>query len=51
VFRWEEPVAMDTVFSDVPGIDDSSTCAQLEVGTKTTVVYGMKSKKQLVNML
>jgi hypothetical protein len=53
VFRREEPVAMDTVYSDEPAIDDSSTCAQLYVGTKSTVadVYGMKSEKQLVNTL
>jgi hypothetical protein len=44
---------MDMVFSDVPAIDDGSTCAQLYVGTKSTVtdVYGMKSEKQLVNTL
>jgi hypothetical protein len=53
VHRREEPVAMDTVYSDIPAIDDGSTCAQLYVGTLTTVadVYGMKSKKQLVNTL
>jgi hypothetical protein len=53
VFCREEPVAMDTVFSDVTSIDDGSTCAQLYVGTKSTVtdVYGMKSEKQLVNTL
>ena len=53
VYRREEPVAMDTVFSEVPAIDDGSTCAQLYVGTKSTVsdVYGMKSEKQLVNTL
>jgi hypothetical protein len=43
VFCREEPVAMDTVFSDVTSIDDGSTCAQLYVG--------MKSEKQLVNTL
>ena len=53
VFRREEPVAMDTVYSDVPAIDDGSTCAQLYVGTKSMVadVYGMKSEKQLVSTL
>jgi hypothetical protein len=53
VFRCEEPVAMDTVYSDEPAIDDGSTCAQLYVGTKSTVadVYSMKSEKQLVNTL
>jgi hypothetical protein len=53
VFRREEPVAMDTVYSDEPAIDDSSTCAQLYIGTKSTVadVYSMKSEKQLVNTL
>jgi hypothetical protein len=44
---------MDTVYSDEPAIDDSSTCAQLYVGTKSTVadVCSMRSEKQLVNML
>jgi hypothetical protein len=29
VFHCEEPVAMDTVYSDKPAIDDGSTGAQL----------------------
>ena len=53
VHRREEPVAMDTVYSDVAAIDDGSTCAQIYVGTKSTVtdVYGMRTEKQLVNTL
>jgi hypothetical protein len=44
---------MDTVYSDVAAINDGSICAQLYVGTKSTVtdVYGMKTEKQLVNTL
>ena len=44
---------MDTVYSDVAAIDDGSTCAQIYVGTKSTVtdVYGMRTEKQLVNTL
>jgi hypothetical protein len=53
VFLHKEPVAMDTVYSGVPAFDNSSTCAQLYVGTKFTIpdVYSIKSEKQLVNML
>ena len=53
VHRRHEAVATDTVFSDVPAIDDGSTCAQLFVGRDTLVadVYGMKSDKQFINTL
>jgi hypothetical protein len=53
VHRREEPVAMDTVYSNVASIDEGSMCAQVYVGTKLTVtdVYGMKNEKQLVNTL
>ena len=46
VRRRNEPVATDTVFSDVPAVDDGSKCAQLFVGTKSLVadVYGMKNR-------
>ena len=49
-----EPVATDSVYSDTPAVDDGSTCAQLFVGTKKTLVthvYGMKTDKQYVNNL
>ena len=38
-----EPVAINTLSSDFPAIDDVSTCALLFAGTKTLVteVYGM----------
>jgi hypothetical protein len=53
MFCCAEPVAMDTVYSDVTAIADGSVCAQLYIGVKSTVadVCGMKSKKQLVNTL
>ena len=48
-----EAVATDTVFSDVPAIDDGSTAAQLFVGRESLVTdaYGIKTEKQFVNTL
>jgi hypothetical protein len=48
-----EPVATDTVFSDMPAIDGGETMAQIFVGTKTLVtdVEGMKAEKQFINAL
>jgi len=53
IHRRNEPVATDTIFSDVPAVDDGSTCAQLFVGTESLVtdVYGMKSEKQFIHTL
>ena len=53
VYRHNESVAMDTVFADVPAIDDGSTKAQIFAGMDTfiTDVYGMKAEKQFVNTL
>jgi hypothetical protein len=53
VFRRNEPLATDTVYSDVPAIDDGSQTAQVFVGTESLVsdVYGMKTEKQFVNTL
>ena len=41
------------MYSDIPAIDNESTCAQLFVGTKNLVtdVYGMKTDKKFVNTL
>jgi hypothetical protein len=41
----DEPVAMDTIQSDVPAIDGGEKYAQIFVGTKSLVtdVHGMKS--------
>ena len=49
----DEPIAMDTVFSDTPPIDGGEMCAQIFVGTETllTDLYGMKNEKQFVNTL
>ena len=46
VHRHNEPVATDSVFLDVPAIDDGATCAQLYFGTKTFVsdISGMKNQ-------
>ena len=49
----DEPVATDTIYSDIPDIDDGSTCVQLFVGTKSLVSdsYGIKTNNQFVNTL
>ena len=48
-----EPVATDTMYSDIPAMDDGSTYVQIFVGTKTIVtdVYGMKTDKQFCQHL
>ena len=53
VHRRQEPLATDTVYSDVPAIDDGSIMAQTFVGTKSMVtdVFGMKTDKQFINTL
>jgi len=53
VHRRNEAVATDTVFSEVPAIDDGSTCAQIFVGRETLVtdVYGMKKKSEFIHTL
>jgi hypothetical protein len=51
--RRDEPVVIDTAYSDTPAIDGGETAAQIFVGTKSLVtdVEGMKSDKQFVNIL
>ena len=53
VRRRNEPVATDTIFSDVPAIDDGSTCAQIFVGRHSLLgdAYGCKSDSQFINTL
>jgi hypothetical protein len=53
VYRRQEDVACDIVYSDVPAIQDGSTAAVIFVGVNTQVtdVYGIKTDKQLVNTL
>jgi hypothetical protein len=34
VHRHDEPVAMDTVYSDTPAVDSGATSARIFVGTK-----------------
>ena len=53
VARCNEPVATDSVFADVPAIDDSTTIAQSYVGQNNifTDVYPMKKEKKFVNTL
>jgi hypothetical protein len=51
VYRHQEDVACDIVYSDVPAIYDGSTAAVIFVGisTQVTDVYGIKTDKQFVN--
>ena len=51
--RRNEPVTMDTIFSDTPDINDGITMAQFFVGKDTLVcdAYGIKSQKQFINTL
>jgi hypothetical protein len=51
VYRHQEDVACDIVYSDVPAIYDGSTAAVIFVGVKTQVtdVYGTKTDKQFVS--
>ena len=51
--RRSEAVATDTIFSDTPAVDDSSTMAQFFCGRDTLVcdAYGIKSTKQFINTL
>jgi hypothetical protein len=51
--RHDEPVAMDTIQSDVPAIDGGEKYAQIFVGMKSLVtdVHGMKSPAQFPGIL
>ena len=51
--RRSEAVATDTIFSDTPAVDDSSTMAQFFCGSDTLVcdAYGIKSTEQFINTL
>ena len=51
--RRHEPVATDTVFSDIPGVDSGVKQVQVFVGRDTLVAgaYPTKSGKQFVNTL
>ena len=53
IHRRNEDIATDTIFSDVPAIDNGATCAQVFVGTTTmtTDVFPMRSEKEFVNTL
>ena len=53
VRRRNEVVATDTIFADVPAIDDGSRCAQIFVGLDSMVVdvYGMKTDKEFTKTL
>jgi hypothetical protein len=53
VFRRQEDVACDIIYSDVTAIYDGSTAAVIFVGTSNQVtdVYGIKTDKQFVNTL
>ena len=51
--RCSEAVAIDTIISDTPAVDDGSTMAQFFCGHDTLVcdAYGIKSTKQFINTL
>ena len=51
--RRNEPVAIDTIFSNTAAINDGSTIAQFFVGKDTLVcdAYGIRSQKQFINTL
>jgi hypothetical protein len=53
VCRCDEPMATDTIQSDVPAIDGGEKYAQIFVGTKSLVtdVHGMKSPAQFPGIL
>ena len=51
--RRSEAVAIDTIFSDTPAVDDGSTMARFFCGHDTLVcdAYGIKATKQFINIL
>jgi hypothetical protein len=53
VQRCDEPVATDTIQSDVPAIDGGEKYAQLFIGTKSLItdIHGMKSPAQFPGVL
>ena len=53
VHQRNEAVATDTIFADVPAIDNGSNAAQLFVGRESLVsdAYGIKTERQFVNTL
>ena len=53
VHRRNEAVAIDTVFSDAPAIDDGSTVSQIFEGRESLVahVYSIATEKQFTNTL
>jgi hemerythrin superfamily protein len=53
IYRHNEDVACDSVYSDVPAIFDGSTAAVILLGTSTKVtdVHGIKKDNQFPNTL
>ena len=51
--RCSEELPTDTIFSEIPAVDDGSTMAQFFCGHDTLVcdAYGIKSTKQFINTL
>ena len=49
IHRRSEPVAMDTIYSNIPDIDNGATQTQFYVGCKNIVcdAYHMKTDKKL----
>ncbi len=53
VHRRDEPVAMDTIYSDTPAVDSGATIAQVFVSIESLVtdVYAIKTDWQFINTL
>ena len=53
VWRRNEPVATDTIFVEIPAIDNGATMGQLFIGRYSVVIdiYEMNSEKEFVNTL
>ncbi len=53
VHRQDEPVAMDTIYSNSPAVDSGATIAQVFVGVESLVtdVYAIKTDRQFINTL
>ena len=53
IHRRDEPVAMDTIYSDTPAVDSGATIAQVFVGVESLItdVYAIKTDRQFINTL
>ncbi len=53
VHRRDEPIATNTIYSDIPAVDSGATIAQVFVGVEflVTDVYAIKTDQQFINTL